>query len=187
MTEPQQPIAATVQGAALSPDALGGALRDIIEFVDDAGWGHPPALFALVPTKTLAAQQPGLVSPDDDSELSPIAQEPLTEVTSDADLERVLATTSWPASVAGAALLQEIVIVPPGTDTELAYPDHRAQPDRRAARLIVGALRDGRNLALLHVRPEPGEQVDGIELRTASDLALGVRSALRQTLVDHDG
>ncbi|MGV9711754.1 PPA1309 family protein [Gordonia sp. NPDC003424] len=176
MTDPHRPDI-----TALSPDALGSALRDIVEFVDDAGWGQSPLLFALVPTATLAAQQPELVGPDDDSELSPIAQEPLTGIAGDEDLERVLATTSWPPSVAGTAVVQEIVVLPP--DTEVADRDEaRAHPDGREARLAVGALRDGRTLALLHLRPMPGEVVDGIELRTASDLATGLRAALRHTL-----
>ncbi|MFW0792408.1 PPA1309 family protein [Gordonia sp. CPCC 205515] len=183
MTEPHRPDAQAADAVVLSPDALGSALRDIVEFVDDTGWEQPPILFALVPTSVLAERQPELVSPDDDSELSPIAQEPLHHATTDADLERVLATTSWPDGVAGAALIQEIVIVPPGSDTE----DSDTAVNRRngrTARLAVGALRDGRTLALLHLRPEPGETVDKLELRTASDLAPELRAALRQTLAD---
>ncbi len=194
--------------ATLSVDDLGAALRDIVEFVDPAGWGQPPMLFALVPTAILAASQPGLIAPDDDSVLSPIAQEPFPrDTTADvaavasradeatsgdtdrsktdltADIERALATTSWPAAVAGAALIQEIVVLPPeaeGTDTLSGAAAH---PERRVARLIVGALRSGTTLGLLHLRPDPAADVtDGdIELLTRHDLAADLRTALAHT------
>ena len=60
-----------------SPDDLGRALHDILDHVELGGWGQPPQLFALVPTSLIAEQNPGLVAEDDDSALSPVAQEPL--------------------------------------------------------------------------------------------------------------
>ncbi|MGK2317154.1 PPA1309 family protein [Gordonia rhizosphera] len=162
---------------ALSPDALGGALRDIVEFVDQDGWDQPPMLFALVPTAALARSQPDLVDADDDSELSPIAQAPLPNPASaedaTAELERVLATTSWPPTVMGAALVQEITVVPPDEPTS----------EGRPGRVAAGALRDGRTLGLLQLRPEPGADPEaGIELLTHPDLAVELRTALAHTL-----
>ncbi|WAC56293.1 PPA1309 family protein [Gordonia sp. SL306] len=191
----------------LSPDALGRALSDIVTFVDESGWDQPPALFALVPTATLAQTQPDLIDPDDDSELSPIAQEPLpigSEPSGTADLERILATTTWPAPVTGAALVQEILVLPPEAEADLdsaflqvpGDPDDPtggdavlrasadAHPGARPARLAVGALRNGRTLALMQLRPEKDAEPTGIELLTHHDLATDLRAALANTL-DH--
>ncbi|MFW0787992.1 PPA1309 family protein [Gordonia sp. CPCC 206044] len=190
--------------AAVSPDALGTALREIVEFVDQDGWDRPPMLFALVPTATLAQRRPDLVDADDDSVLTPVAQEPLADGT--VEVERVLATTSWPPMVAGAALIQEIVVLPPEAEADFgsaagsshggpshAEPDAagaaarkaaRAHPGGRSARLAVGALRDGRSLAVLHIRPEDPDTDAPIELRTRADLATELRAALLQTFDD---
>ncbi|ROZ99259.1 PPA1309 family protein [Gordonia sp. OPL2] len=195
----------------LSPDALGSALRDIVEFVDDAGWGQPPTLFALVPTATLAATQPELVDADDDSELSPVVQDTV-EVAgpgpeTGAAIERLLATTAWPPMVVGAALVQEILVLPPEAesdldtafDTLLGTPDDpgaadaaarataRSHPGRRSARLVVGALRGGQSLSLMQLRPAPGEEPatdpsGRVELLTHADLAPELRAAVAQTL-----
>ncbi|MEE4021792.1 PPA1309 family protein [Gordonia sp. PKS22-38] len=175
-----------------SVDDLGAALRDIVEFVDAQGWGLPPMLFALVPTAVLAATQPGLIDPDDDSVLSPVAQEPIPTAGHDEDpgtaLEQVLATTTWPEMVAGAAVIQEIVVLPPGADATGAPHTH---PDRRTARLVVGALRNRTTLALLHLQPDSAQHDENgsealaeIELLTRHDLATDLRNALAHTFDD---
>ncbi|QKT08064.1 hypothetical protein HUN08_13370 [Gordonia sp. X0973] len=192
--------------AHLSPDALGSALRDVTEFVDATGWGQPPMLFALVPTAVLAQTDPDLVDEYDDSELSPIAQEqlPLSDDpdTVNDELEHVLATTQWPTAVAGCALVQEIIVLPPQAETDLdeafeplmADPDAaeaaarataHSHPGQQPARLIAGALRDGQRLALLQLR---SEESDGrLELLAHPDLAPGLLDALAATLdADHD-
>ncbi|MGC4960455.1 PPA1309 family protein [Gordonia sp. DT101] len=197
----------TLSPDGLSPDALGRALSDIVTFVDENGWDQPPILFALVPTATLAQTQPDLIDPDDDSELSPIAQESLpigSEPSGNADLEHILATTTWPAPVTGAALVQEILVLPPEAEADLdtaflqvpGDPDDPtggdavlrasadAHPGARPARLAIGALRDGRTLALMQLRPERGADPAGIELLTHHDLATDLRAALAHTL-DH--
>ncbi|NMO01896.1 hypothetical protein HH308_11815 [Gordonia sp. TBRC 11910] len=192
----------------LSPDALGSALRDVVEFVDAAGWDQPPTLFALVPTSVLAQTQPDLVDEFDTSELSPIAQEPLptSEVGPGADravqaaeLEHILATTSWPDAVAGCALVQEIIVLPPEAEADLddafepllSDPDAAdaaarstalSHPESRAARLIAGALRDGRTLSLLQLRPDEGADDGQIELLSHPDLAPNLVEALAATL-----
>ncbi|MFT4200391.1 PPA1309 family protein [Gordonia sp. (in: high G+C Gram-positive bacteria)] len=195
--------------ADLSPDALGSALRDVTEFVDAAGWGQPPMLFALVPTTVLAHTDPDLVDEYDDSELSPIAQEqlPLSDdpQTVDDELEHVLATTQWPDAVAGCALVQEIIVLPPQAEDDLdeafeplmadpeaadaaARATAESHPGGQEARLIAGALRDGRRLALLQLRAEETEESDGrLELLAHPDLAPGLLDALAATLNSDDG
>ncbi|WP_161928277.1 PPA1309 family protein [Gordonia crocea] len=192
--------------ASLSQDALGRALREVAEFVDDGGWEQPPMLFALVSTAVLAQTDPGLVDEYDDSELSPIAQEQL-ELSDDPqtqaqELEHLLATTSWPSAVAGCALVQEIIVLPPQASDDLdeafepllADPEaadaaaretaHR-HPERQRARLLVGALRDGPRLALLHLRDDDSDAdaLGGrLDLRSHPDLAPGLLEALAATL-----
>ncbi|SIS05110.1 PPA1309 family protein [Williamsia sterculiae] len=191
-------------GTELSPDALGAAIREAVEYVDAEGWGQPAALFALVPTAMLAQSQPELAdSLDDGSELTVIAQEQLP-VAADSglgELEHVLATTSWPAAVAGCALVQEIIVLPPEAEDDLddAFeplladdPDAadraaislaKEHPDGRVARLAAGALRDGRNLCLLQLQPPPGDDPDApIELLQHPELAPGLVQALATTL-----
>lgn len=188
--------------ANLSPDALGSALRDVVEFVDAAGWDQPPTLFALVETSVLAQTSPDLVDEHDSSELSPIAQDPLmmSDDGSVGELEHVLATTSWPDAVAGCALVQEIIVLPPEAERELddafeplladpqaadaaARSTAQTHPGNRRARLVAGALRDGRTLSLLQLRPKPGEPDDGrIELLSHPDLAPNLVAALADTL-----
>ena len=199
------PLPPDAPDADTPPDALGGALRDVAQYIDAGGWNQPPALFALVPTRVLAASRPDLVDPDDDSELSPIAQDPLDAVTDGDQLEEFLATLSWPPAVAGCALVQEIVVVPPEAEAEIdsvfepllgdpaaadaaAAQAARAHPGSRVARLISGALRGGHTLSLLQLRPDDDasdEPSGPIELLTHPDLATTLLAALAASF-DHD-
>ena len=80
--------AAKPAGPAGSPVPLPQVIREVEEFAAAAGWDQPPQLFALVPTAELLARQPELGDQvDRDSDLTPVAQEPLP----DADLAEVLA------------------------------------------------------------------------------------------------
>ncbi|MBA4024181.1 MAG: hypothetical protein C0482_17620 [Gordonia sp.] len=197
VTESQPPV--------LSPDALGSAIREVVEFVDAAGWGQPPQLFALVPTSLLADTQPDWVDEHDTSELTLIEQAPLP-VSPDsgmAELEHVLATTSWPAEVAGCALVQEIIVLPPEAEDDLddalgpllADPDSAdqaarsaaaAHPESRQARLAAAVLRDGRNLSLLQLAPGvddvEAEDDAPIELLSHPNMAPNLVLALAATL-----
>lgn len=194
VTDPQPPV--------LSPDALGSAIREVLEFVDAAGWGQPPQLFALVPTALLADTQPDWVDDHDTSELTLIEQAPLP-VSPDsgmAELEHVLATTSWPLEVEGCALVQEIIVLPPEAESDLDEAlgpllsdpdaaDHAARsaaeahPESRGARLAAAVLRDGRALSLLQLAPGTEDDPDApIELLQHPDLAPNLLAALAGTL-----
>lgn len=99
-----------------SDRALARAVHEIVDFVDAEGWDRPPVMFALVPTVLLAAAEPSLADQlDDGHEYTPIAQESFPDDVEGGSpaLEEFLATTSWPESVAGCALVQEVVVVPP--------------------------------------------------------------------------
>lgn len=170
-----------------SERALASTVHEIVDFVDAEGWDRPPVLFALVPTALLAASEPTLSDHLDDGHVyTPIVQEPLP---GDLDgggppLEEFLATTSWPESVAGCALVQEIVVLPPGAEGALGTATREAaaqHPDGRRARLVTAVLRDGPSLSLLELQPTDDDPFAGAELRTADDLAPHLVAALYAT------
>ncbi|GAB3208768.1 PPA1309 family protein [Nocardia tengchongensis] len=187
--------------------ALYRCIREVAEYVDGEGWDRPPQMFALVPTADLVAAEPALLDQLDEKDaLTPIAQEPFPEdIMGEADamaLDEFLGTTSWPASVEGCVLVQQIVVLPPTAEQSLdeaiapllADRDAADQAgrqaalthaERRDARLFVGVLRDGTSLSLLQVRPGEDEDEDpfgDLELRTAPNLAPNLVEALRHTL-----
>ena len=163
---------------------------EIEEFASQAGWDRPPSLYALVPTRALAADpsaasvlSPGqeLVASEIDADaITPIAQEELP----DQPLDEVLAQIGWPPEVVGCALSQEIVMLPPSAEGELEQLSPAAaanHPERREARLVVAVLRDGRSAAMLRLRGTEGTDDD---LLTGPDLAPNLVAALSETLTD---
>lgn len=185
--------------------ALYRCIREVAEFADAEGWDRPPQMFALVPTADLVAAEPALQDQlDDGAELTPIAQEPFPDdVAGELALDEFLATTSWPETVRGCVLVQEIVVLPPDAEQTLddaiepllADPDAAdraardaaiSHPGRRDARLFAGVLRDGVSLSLLQIRPEEDEEDDlfgtDLDLRTAPNLAPNLLDALAHTL-----
>ncbi|GAB2924878.1 PPA1309 family protein [Rhodococcus aerolatus] len=196
----------------LSPTALSTAVREVVTFVDGAGWDQPPQLFALVPTAELAAAEPGVADQlSAGAELTPVAQEglPGAEDGGTPALDAALARLSWPPAVAGCVLVQEILVLPPDAEAELddavahavgapgadeasaeqAAIDHAARhPARREARLVAAVLRGGDALCLLQLRPAGGEEPtavagqDGPELLEHPELAPNLVAALRATL-----
>jgi len=131
------------------PSALSHALpataREVEEFVAAAGWDQQPQLFALVATATLLASQPELADQlDAQTPLTPVAQDALPE----GALDAALAGIQWPDSVAGCALAQEIVMLPPEAEAGLGElpADLVTLYERSRARNGSGAalLRGGR-------------------------------------------
>lgn len=183
-----------------SESALAHAVHEIVDFVDAEGWDRPPTLFALVPTALLAAAEPTLGDHlDDGHDYTPVVQEQLPDDVEGGSpaLEEFLSTTSWPEQVAGCALVQEIVVLPPEAESDLdeatapqltdrhgtAIRDMALRhPDGREARLVTAVLRDGPSLSLLELRPTDDDPFAGAELRTYDDLAPGVVAALYATL-----
>ena len=105
-----------------------------------AGWDQPPTLFALVRAGRFAADDPetaarlGLDAAIGDA-LTPIEQEALPE----GELDEVLARHRLADAVAGCALSQEIVILPPSAEAELERATRSTR--RAAARIRSGARR----------------------------------------------
>jgi hypothetical protein len=174
---------------------LAPVAREVEEFLTEAGWDQPPQLFALVPTALLVAAEPELAQRLTSVEgLTPVAQEPLD----DSGLAETLSDICWPDEVAGCAVAQEIVVLPPDAEQELdravaeAGPDGDADeldrvavraaqrhPDRREARLVVAVLRSGGYCCLLRLR---GTDDAPEELVEHPDLAPNMVDALLHTL-----
>src|SRR5690606_23190238 len=120
--------------------ALPAAAREIEEFVGNAGWDQPAQVFALVPTSELLAAEPELADQlDQSAPLTPVAQEALPNE----DLGEALAQIAWPEQVAGCAVAQEIVVLPPEAEAELPTDAEQARqaaaqhPQRQEARLVA--------------------------------------------------
>jgi len=191
MTEDQSLPGRTQPPERILLEAIAAEIED---FVGQSGWDVGPTLFALVPTRLLAADPAaaaalGELAGEDPSEISaesitPIAQDELP----DGPLDEVLAQIGWPDEVIGCALSQEIVMLPASAEPELddltvesataAALDH---PDRREARLVVAVLRDGRSAGILRLR---GTAETGEDLLTGPDLAPNLVAALSATFVD---
>ena len=168
---------------------------EIEAFVGAAGWDTAPTLFALVPTRLLAADPAAasMLSPDgsplDPAEfspdaLTPIAQEELPE----GALDEALAQIGWPPEVVGCALSQQILMLPPTAESELddlavdqAVQAASSHPERREARLVVAVLRSGQSAGLLRLRSLDGA---GDDLLTGRDLAPNLVAALAATFTD---
>ncbi|NUS44134.1 MAG: hypothetical protein HOQ24_10655 [Mycobacteriaceae bacterium] len=176
-------------------------MREVAEYVDTQGWDQPPQMFALVTTSDLAAAEPGLLDQLDNAELTPIAQDAFPDdIDSDSPaLEEFLATTTWPESVRGCVLVQQIVVLPPAAEDDLdaalapLLADRDAadragraaaesHPGRRDARLFTGVLRDGPSLSLLQLRPDDDDPFPDLDLLIHPDLAPNIVDALRHTL-----
>jgi hypothetical protein len=168
------------------PVFLESVAAEIEAHVGGSGWDRPPVLFALVRAAQFAADEPdtaarlGLVEDAGDA-LTPIEQEDLPE----GPLDETLAQIAWPDSVVGCALSQEIVMLPPEVEAELADDLEAApraaasHPERREARLVVAVLRDGTNATVLRLRDTEGGDED---LLTGSDLTPNLAAALLATL-----
>jgi hypothetical protein len=171
---------------------LPSVTREVEDFLSGTGWDQPPQLFALVPTALLVRAEPELADRLATVDgLTPIAQEPLDPD----ELADILAEICWPDEVAGCALAQEIVVLPPaaeqeldqvaaGTDSEdelnrVALRMAQQHPDRRDGRLVVAALREGQHCCVLRLR---GLDDGPDELVERPDLAPNMVTALLRTL-----
>jgi len=153
--------------------------REVEDFVATAGWDQPPQLFALVPTADLLKAQPELAGQlDPKAALTPIAQDQLAEE----DLSEALAGIMWPDAVHGCALVQEIVVLPPEAEEELAAEQDEDRvrqlaadhPERQEARLVAAVLRNGSTACVMRLR-------DHEDLLTSPDLAPNLVAALKAT------
>lgn len=166
---------------------LQSAAAEIESYVARHGWDVPATVFALVTTEQLAADDPDVLARLGLSEatagsLTPVEQEELPA----GELDEVLAQITWPDSVAGCAVCQHIVLLPPSAEAELADVDSPssvaaalAHPQRREARLVAAVLRGGESAVMLRLRADDGAASD--DLLTGADLAPNLVAALLAT------
>lgn len=155
------------------PESLVTAVREIEAHLAGEGWDQPARLYALVDTRRLVAQEPGLaeamgLAGDADS-LTPVEQEPLA---ADQPLEQVLEQIVWPPEVTGCAAVVERLVLPPAADPELpqdaaeAAAYAREHPERQEVRIVAGATRTGATYCALRLRAhdDPFSVVEGVDL-----------------------
>ncbi|MBE7188388.1 MAG: hypothetical protein INR67_08890 [Jatrophihabitans endophyticus] len=161
---------------------LDTAVAEIEMHVGAAGWDAGPQVYALVRAGQVTTEDPDVaarlgIDRLDPDMLTPIEQGELPA----GQLDEVLAQIEWPPSVAGCAVSQEIVILPPEAEDSISGDDAleqaAAHPDRREARLVVGVTRGGASTSLLRLRGA-GED----ELLSGSELAPNLVEALLATL-----
>lgn len=161
--------------------------REIERYVSTDGWDQNPRLFAVARTVDLVALEPEIAEALGDDGLDPESFTPIEQESFDVerDLDEVLATTTWPAEVVGAAIALERVMLPPSAEAGLpedpealaaAAVDH---PERQDVRIVVVALRDARRMCALRLR---SHDVDD-EVLVGEQLVPGLADALAATLV----
>ena len=184
-TTPARPAQATDRG-------LAEAVPEIERHVAAGGWDGPVRVFALVGTRQALAAEPTLAaqlapevlarSAEDAHHLTAVEQEGLPAATS---LEELLAGLSWPATVDGAAVVVERVVLPsaaeeampPEPDAALEYL--MAHPDRQDVRLAVGVLRTGGSWCAVRTRANDADDA----VAGGPDLVPGLVEAVAATLL----
>jgi hypothetical protein len=168
---------------------LPAAVAEIDRHLAEGGWDQPTRLYALVHTADLLASEPalahslGLPATPDAGALTPVEQESLPPGT---PLDEWLGSIGWPAEVAGCAIAQEVLTLPPSVEADLPPGDDAVvwaatHPLRREVRMVVGVLREGSRTATLRVRTtttDPDDVVSG------DDLVPLLADALAATLLD---
>jgi hypothetical protein len=160
-TESGVPVDLAAIAAAQRAMRLVELVREVEKHVAAEGWDQNPRMFALARTSELVRLEPELAAAlgaaaEDPESLTPIEQEPLD---TGRPLDEVLATTMWPAEVAGAALVIERLVLPPSAEESLDEGDASAledaasaHPDREDVRMAVVVTRDGGRVCALRLR-----------------------------------
>lgn len=170
----------------MSEEGLRRVVREVEQYVGRSGWDQPPRLFALAPTKELAAAEPELavqlgLRVADAGPLTPVEQEIDHEAGRFEDLvERI----EFPAQVHGALAVVERVVLPPGAEQQV--PDDAAHaaafaaehPQRTDVRMAVGVLRSGTAHCALRMRSHDEDTA----VLQGPDLVPGLAAALHETL-----
>ena len=146
-------------------EPLTQAVSEIESHVASRGWDQPPRLYALAQTDELLKREPNLASQLglDASATSSATLTPIEQELPSTSLEDLLATITWPDTVAGCALVVERIVLPPAAEEAMPDdPDAAASwaqnhPGRTDVRIVVGVLRDGSQSAVMRVRGHENE------------------------------
>jgi hypothetical protein len=161
------------------------------QHVASAGWDSPVRLFALIRTagalrrdSALAGRLPAEIvqaAEQDDEHLTAVEQEDLPDTET---VEELLGRIAWPATVDGAAIVLERLVVPPEAEAGLPTDDQAAlsylqeHPQRREVRLVAAVLRDGTCGCAVRARDHDTDE----RVAVGSDLIPGLVGALTATL-----
>jgi hypothetical protein len=140
-------------------------LSEIESHVGRQGWDQPPRLYALAPTDELVAREPNLARELglDGASPAPGSLTPIEQELSTTSIEDLLATITWPDTVAGCALVVERIVLPPAAeesmpdDPDTAVNWAQNHPGRTDVRIVVGVLRDGQQSSVMRVRGHDDE------------------------------
>lgn len=180
------PWAAVPEEGEPADPALATAVREIEAHAAESGWDQQARLYALVPTRDLVVKEPalaeamGLDAAQADDSLTPVEQ----ELRADAQLESVLESIMWPASVVGCAAIVERNVLPPSADGAVPEDPGAAQefaaehPDRQEVRIVAGVTRSGSTYCALRLRSHD----DDTSVVGGADLVPGLLELLRATL-----
>lgn len=187
------PDRAPAGAPAGAPATLARAVHEIERHVAGGGWDGPVRVFALVRTARALADDPGLADrlPADVVAAARADAEHLTSVEQEglpaaASLEELLGRLSWPATVDGAAVVVERVVLPTAAeaampaDPEAALDYLMAHPERQDVRIAVGALRSGGAWCAVRTRAAD----DDAAVAGGADLVPGLVAAVAATLED---
>jgi hypothetical protein len=141
------------------------ALSEIESHVASRGWDQPPRLYALAPTAELLSREPALASQLglDSADNAPGSLTPIEQEVPTTSIDGLLATITWPETVAGCALVVERIVLPPAAEDTMPHDPDTAtswaqnHPDRTDVRIVVGVLRDGRQSSVMRVRGHDDE------------------------------
>ena len=141
------------------------ALSEIESQVASRGWDQPPRLYALAPTDELVAREPALANQLglDTAAQTPGSLTPVEQEVPTASIDELLATITWPETVAGCALVVERIVLPPAAEDAMPQDPDAAtswaqnHPERTDVRIVVGVLRDGRQSSVMRVRGHDDE------------------------------
>lgn len=180
------PQLASVQRESELAAALRTAVVEVEAHVSADGWDAPARLFALVPTRELAAAEPELAAElgivdGNTHRFTPVEQE-LEDQSH--PVERLLARISWPPAVHGAVVAVERVVLPPEAEADVPEdPDAAAEfagahAGREDVRMTVGVLRSGESHCVIRLR---SRDVDAALVQGA-DVVPALVAAVRETL-----
>lgn len=167
--------------------SLAACVVDTERHVASAGWDGPVRVFALVRSAAALAADPsiapllGLTGPPEPEHLTAVEQEGLPQAE---NLEELLRQLAWPPSVAGAALVVERIVLPPGAEDDLPKDETAAlealsrHPERQDVRIAVGVLRTGESWCALRARSHD----EDTSVAVSPDAVPGLVAAVAATL-----
>jgi hypothetical protein len=178
----------------MTPNRQDGVRRAVVELeqhVAAAGWDGPVRLFALINTVAALAADPALAQQLPAEVVSQAQADPehLTAVEQDAlpeagTLSELLHSISWPATVTGAAVVVERLVMPPHLADQIPDDQQAAQtwvaehPEHEELRLAAAVLRDGTRCCAVRSRLRD----DDGSVATGPDLVPGLTEAIGYTL-----